>query len=73
MNFLRILVIIGVLLLVMMPVWPDNFKSVILYFNIGLLYALVFIMILRVIIYFLIRVFGYSIWLFPNFLEDVKF
>ena len=67
------MVIIGVLLLVMMPIWPDDFKSVILYFNIGLLYAMVIIMVVRVIIYFLIRVFGYSVWLFPNFLEDVKF
>ena len=56
-----------------MPVWPDEFKSVILYVNIGLLYALFGVMFLRLIIYFLIRIFGVEFWLFPNYLEDVIF
>ena len=68
MNFMRIIVIIAVLLIVMMPIWPDELKSIILYLIIGLTYLIIFITIFRVIIYFLMRVFGYSVWIFPNIL-----
>ena len=68
---MRVVIIVSVLLLVLMPIWPDEFKSVILYFNIGLLYVLFGIMFLRVILYFTVRILGYEFWLFPNYLEDV--
>jgi translocation protein SEC62 len=71
-KFLLSIVIIGVLMICLMPVWPDYFKSAVLYVNIGLLYVLFGIMFLRLILYFIIRIFGVEFWLFPNYMEDVK-
>ena len=70
-NFLRVLIILGVLLAVLLPIWPDDLKSSILYFNVGVLYVMFGIMFLRVILYFVVRILGYEFWLFPNYLEDV--
>jgi translocation protein SEC62 len=63
---------VGVLLAVLLPVWPEELKSILLYINIALLYILFGIMFLRVILYAVIKMFGYEFWLFPNYLEDVK-
>ena len=63
--------IIGVLLAVLLPVWPEELKSILLYINIALLYILFGIMFLRVVLYAIIKMFGYEFWLFPNYLEDV--
>jgi len=64
---------LGVLLAVLLPVWPEDLKAIILYINIALLYILFGIMFLRVILYALIKMIGYEFWLFPNYLEDVSF
>ena len=67
------MIIIGVLLAVLLPVWPESLKSILLYINIALLYILFGIMFIRVILYAIIKMFGYEFWLFPNYLEDVKY
>jgi translocation protein SEC62 len=56
-----------------LPVWPEELKSILLYINIALLYILFGIMFLRVILYAVIKMFGYEFWLFPNYLEDVLY
>ena len=72
MKFLISLVLIGVLLLVLMPIWPDGLKSIILYFLFGLIYLILFFIIIRYTLYFLIRVLGYNFWILPNIKENVK-
>ena len=57
----------------LVPVWPDSFKAVVLYINIGFLYVLFGIMFLRLILYVVIKIVGWDFWLFPNYLEDVLF
>ena len=65
------MIILGVLLAVLLPVWPEDLKAIILYINIALLYILFGIMFLRVVLYALIKMVGYEFWLFPSYLEDV--
>lgn len=60
-----------VVLVCLFPVWPDFLKLIIFYISLSLLYFLLGIMVVRLIIWALFRIFGKDFWLFPNLNADV--
>jgi len=60
-----------VVLVCLFPVWPDFAKLLIFYISLYLLYFLLGIMVIRLIIWALFRIFGKDFWLFPNLNADV--
>lgn len=60
------LILIGIALIILFPIWPLSLKKIIFYISVVLLFVLVGIIIVRTFVYFLIRVFGYDFYIFPN-------
>jgi hypothetical protein len=65
--------IVGVLALVLFPIWPFELKYGIWLVSLVLLVALVGIILVRLVVYLLIVVFDYHVWIFPNFLNSTGF
>ena len=63
---MTILVITGVLVLVLFPIWPFTVKYILWLISLVLLVILVGIIIVRLIVFLLSSVFNYNVWIFPN-------
>eukprot|EP00924_Labyrinthula_sp_SR-Ha-C_P005525 maker-scaffold_68-snap-gene-0.92-mRNA-1 protein AED:0.00 eAED:0.00 QI:163/1/1/1/1/1/2/1106/330 len=55
---------------VMFPIWPDILKTGVWYLSVTFLLLLIGIIILRLIIYTWLWLFGFEVWLFPNLFDD---
>ena len=65
------LILLAIAIIIMFPVWPRPVKIYAFYINLWLLYVLTGIMVIRQVLYVIIRIFGVKFWFFPNFHEDV--
>lgn len=72
-HHLTIMAIVGVLALVLFPIWPFELKYGIWLVSLVLLVALVGIIVVRLVVYLLIVVFDYHVWILPNFLNSSGF
>lgn len=66
-SFLLVLAVIGVCCF---SVWPLSVKLAVWYVSVYLLAAIAALSVLRLILYVLLFIFGYSFWLFPNLFDD---
>lgn len=64
---------VGVIVLVLFPLWPQDFKVFIWYLSYYTTMLLVVIIILRLVLYLFFSIFGASIWMFPRFFDNVDF
>lgn len=64
---------LGVLVLVLFPLWPLGFKIFIWYVSYYTTMLLVGIIILRLVLYLFFSIFGASIWMFPRLFDNVDF
>ena len=65
--------IIGVLALVLFPVWPFSVKYIIWLVSLYLLIFLVGLLAIRLVIYVICVVAGFNVWILPNLLGDYGF
>lgn len=73
-RVLMVLIIVGFLALVMFPAWPRPVKVGVWYLSCTLLIGLIGFIILRLVLWFLLYLCGYSLWLMPNiFDEEIPF
>lgn len=69
--FYLFLIIFGILMYALMPVWPHWLREVIWWISYILLIFLVGLFTIRLIIFLFFYIFGYDIWIFPD-LNDNK-
>jgi len=62
--------VVGVLALVMFPLWPYELKYFLFKATLYLLLAILALSALRLAIYGVCAIFGVSVWLFPNLYEN---
>ncbi|KAL4438594.1 hypothetical protein ABPG74_015492 [Tetrahymena malaccensis] len=67
------LILIGISLIILFPVWPISIKKLIFYISVVMLFVLVGLIIVRTFLYFLVRIFGFDFYIFPNLFADVGF
>lgn len=72
-SLFLMLIIFAVLLIVLFPLWPVGVKLIIWYISFYLLVFLVGLIILRVIVWTILFIFGLDFWIFPNLLEDTYY
>lgn len=65
-----ILVVAAILFVVLFPVWPYEFKYYVWYISLILLVLSIGLIVLRLLLYSILSLFGYSFWLFPNLLIE---
>lgn len=65
--------IVGILALVLFPVWPFAVKYGIWLLSLYLLVFLIGLLGLRLLIYVVCVIAGFNVWLFPNLLGDYGF
>lgn len=65
--------IVGILALVLFPVWPFAVKYGIWLLSLYLLVFLIGILGIRLLIYVVCVIAGFNVWLFPNLLGDYGF
>ncbi|KAL4487211.1 hypothetical protein ABPG72_017930 [Tetrahymena utriculariae] len=65
------LILIGIALIILFPVWPITIKKLIFYISVVMLFALVGLILVRTFLYCLVRIFGFDFYIFPNLLADV--
>ncbi|CAD8075580.1 unnamed protein product [Paramecium sonneborni] len=63
-------ILIGVFLICLFPIWPFSFKYGIFKFSIYLLIFLIGLQVIRLLLYSIIRLFGYEFWILPNINDD---
>ena len=68
-----ILIMVAVLVLVLFPLWPLDFKIFIWYVSYYTTMLLVGIIVLRLVLYLFFSIFGASIWMFPRLFDNVDF
>jgi translocation protein SEC62 len=66
-------IVVGVLALVLFPVWPFSVKYAIWLISLYLLIILVGLLVFRLIIYLICVAAGFDVWIFPNLLGDYGF
>lgn len=66
-SFMLVLAVIGVCCF---SVWPLSVKLAVWYVSVYLLAAIAALSIVRLILYVLLFIAGYSFWLFPNLFDD---
>jgi translocation protein SEC62 len=69
-KWMMVGLLLGVLLLVLFPVWPYMLKYVIWLISLYLLVALVGLLVFRFCVYVLCVAAGFDVWIFPNLLGD---
>ena len=65
-------ILFGIAVIFLFPVWPLIVKKGIYYTSLILLYLIIGTLLLRLILYLIVRVFGFDFWFLPRFLEDVN-
>ncbi|EAR99754.1 translocation protein Sec62, putative (macronuclear) [Tetrahymena thermophila SB210] len=68
-----ILILIGIALIILFPVWPISIKKLIFYISVVMLFVLLGLILVRTFLYFLVRIFGFDFYIFPNLFADVGF
>ncbi|CAK74806.1 unnamed protein product (macronuclear) [Paramecium tetraurelia] len=63
-------ILLGVFLICLFPIWPFSFKYGIFKFTIYLLISLIGLQVGRLLLYSIIRLFGYEFWILPNINDD---
>jgi len=66
-------IVVGVLALVLFPVWPFSVKYAIWLISLYLLIILVGLLLFRLVIYLICVAAGFNVWIFPNLLGDYGF
>lgn len=66
-------ILLAILCLVLFPVWPYELKYAIWLLSLYFLIFLVGVLTVRLLVYSVGTLFGVSIWLFPNLLQDNGF
>jgi len=52
------------------PVWPEVVKKIIFYLSYYLLVVMIGFIIVRLVVFFAVRVLGWELWILPNFFDD---
>ena len=69
--FYLFLIIIGILLYALLPVWPYKMEVVVWWISYVLLILIISIYVIRLVIYVFFYTFGYDVWIFPD-MDDPK-
>ena len=69
--FYLILIIVGILLYALMPVWPYKMKVAVWWISYVLLILIISIYVIRFSVYVFCYTFGYDVWIFPD-MDDPK-
>ena len=69
--FYLILIIVGILLYALMPVWPYKMKVAVWWISFVLLIIMASVYAIRLFVYVFCYTFGYDVWIFPD-LDDPK-
>ena len=64
--FYLFLIIMGILLYALMPVWPYKMKVAVWWISFVLLIIMISIYVIRLAVYILCYTFGYDVWIFPD-------
>ena len=70
---MTIIIILGILTLVMFPIWPYEVKYGVWLVSLILLIIMVGLIVIRLIVYLLVVGFNYHVWIFPNLLNSPGF
>lgn len=70
---LMITIILGILAIVLFPVWPFGMKYAVFIVSFYLLIAIVGLLIVRLLLYSICSLFGFSFWIFPRIMVDNSF
>ena len=68
-----ILTVVAILFVVLFPIWPYELKYYVWYTSLILLVFSVGLLVVRLLLYSILSLFGYSFWLFPNLLTESSF
>lgn len=63
---MTIMVILGVLLIVLFPIWPFTVKYALWLVSLVLLVILCGIILIRLLVFLICIIFNYHVWIFPN-------
>ena len=69
--FYLFLIIIGILLYALLPVWPYKMKVAVWWISYFLLILIISIYVIRLVVYVFCYTFGYDVWIFPD-MDDPK-
>ena len=67
------MIIGGILLLCLFPLWPYTIKLLVFYFSLYSLIAISIFSIIRFIIFYLFRIAGFEFWILPEIFENDSF
>ena len=62
-------ILLGILAIVLFPVWPYELKYATWLLSYYFLIVILVIIIIRLVFYSLMALLGFSFWIFPNFLN----
>jgi translocation protein SEC62 len=65
--------VLAILFVVLFPIWPYELKYYVWYASLILLIFSVGLLVVRLALYSILSLFGYSFWLFPNLLSESSF
>lgn len=65
------IILVLVFLICLYPIWPFTFKYGIFKFTLYLSVFFIGLLVLRIILYIISRLCGYSFWILPNINDDV--
>ena len=68
--FYLFLIIFGILMYALMPIWPYKVKLIVWWISYILLIIIIGLFSIRLIIYLFFYIFGYSIWIFPDINDE---
>jgi translocation protein SEC62 len=69
---IAIVLVILALCICLFPIWPYLVKLYVFYLSFYLLTFILFFSLVRLIIYFVCRLFGYEFWILPEIFENVN-
>lgn len=73
MNYIKMaLILLSIFLICLYPIWPYSVKFGIFKLTLYLLVFFVILLVVRLIVYIISRLFGYSFWILPNLNDEVN-
>lgn len=74
MNYIKMaLILLSIFLICLYPIWPYSVKFGIFKLTLYLLVFFVILLVVRLIVYIISRLFGYSFWILPNLNDEVLY
>lgn len=74
MNYIKMaLILLTIFLICLYPIWPYSVKFGIFKLTLYLLVFFVILLVVRLIVYIISRLFGYSFWILPNLNDEVLY